>query len=137
MATDAPVVAVDTSAVLAVLLREPSRDALVAATDGRSLVAAPSLPFEVGNALIAGVKRRKLTAAQVRQAWAGYAQIPVRLVPVEIPTVLDLAISLGLYAYDAYVLEVARNAHAPLLTLDGAMNRAARAIGLNLLELPG
>jgi hypothetical protein len=77
-------VVVDTSAVLAVLLREPSRDAL---TEGRSPIAAPSLPWEVGNALTAGLRRRKLTAKAVQLAWAGYVQIPVRLLHVDVPGV--------------------------------------------------
>jgi len=136
MTDNAFVVAVDTSAVLAVLLREPSRDALIAVTEGRSLVAAPSLPWEVGNALIAGLRRRKLTSTSVPQAWASYERIPVRLVQIDVPAALDLAIELKLYAYDAYVLQAARSARAPLLTLDAALDRAARSIGLTVMELP-
>jgi predicted nucleic acid-binding protein len=137
MPATVPVVAIDTSAVLAVLLREPSREALVAMTEGRSLVAAPSLPWEVGNALVAGVRRRKLTGTAVQQAWASYVQIPVRLVQIDVAAALKLAISIGLYAYDGYVLEAARGVRAPLLTLDTALDRAARAIGLTVMELPG
>jgi predicted nucleic acid-binding protein len=136
MATHGPVVVVDTSAVLAVLLRERSRDALITLTEGRSLIAAPSLPWEVGNALIAGLRRRKVTAKAVQLAWASYVQIPVRLLHVDVPAALDLASSLGLYAYDAYVLEATRAARAPLLTLDAALDRAARSIGLTVMELP-
>jgi predicted nucleic acid-binding protein len=136
MTTHGPVVVVDTSAVLAVLLREPSRDTLVALTESRSLIAAPSLPWEVGNALIAGLRRRKLTAKAVQFAWASYVQIAVRLLHVDARTALGLASSLGLYAYDAYVLEAARAARAPLLTLDAALGRAARSIGLTVIELP-
>ncbi len=130
------IIAIDTSAILAVLLREPSRDALVAVTEGRSLVAAPSMPWEVGNALVAGVRRRKFTATAVQKAWASYVQIPVRLAQVDVAAALELAISLGLYAYDGYVLEAARATRAPLLTLDAALGRAARSIGLTVMELP-
>lgn len=136
MPTHGPVVVIDTSAVLAVLLREPSRESLIALTTGRSLVAAPSLPWEVGNALIAGLRRRKLTVKALQLAWASYLQIPVRLPHIDVPAALDLASSLGLYAYDAYVLEATRAARAPLLTLDVAMDRAARSIGLTVMEVP-
>lgn len=136
MTDNVPVVAVDTSAVLAVLVREPSRDALIALTEGRSLVAAPSLPWEVGNALIAGLRRRKLTGTAVSRAWSSYAQIPVRLLQIDVPAALELAIELNLYAYDGYVLQAARTARAPLLTLDAALGRSARSIGLALMELP-
>ena len=129
-------IAVDTSAVLAVLLSEASRPALIAVTEGRSLVAAPSLPWEVGNALIAGVRRHKFTGAAVQQAWASYGLIPVRLAQIDVAAALELAASLGVYAYDAYVLEAARSVRAPLLTLDAALARAARSIGLPVMELP-
>jgi predicted nucleic acid-binding protein len=135
MVVSIPIVAVDTSSVLAVLLREPSREALITLTEGRSLVAAPSLPWEVGNALIAGVRRRKLTAAAVQRAWTSYEQIPVRLVQIDVSGALELAASLGLYAYDAYVLEAARSVRAPLLTLDAALDRAARSIGVTVMEM--
>jgi predicted nucleic acid-binding protein len=129
-------IAIDTSAVLAVLLSEPSRPALIAVTEGRALVAAPSLPWEVGHALIAGVRRRKFTGVAVQQAWANYGKIPVRLTQIDVAAALELAVSLGVYAYDAYVLEAARDARAPLLTLDAALARAARTIGLTVMELP-
>ena len=42
---------------------------LVNATEGYSLVGAPSLPWEIGNALVAGVRRKRLSAADVQQAF--------------------------------------------------------------------
>lgn len=134
---DRPVViTVDTSAILAVLLSEPSRSALIAATEGASLIAAPSLPWEVGNALIAGVRKRRLTEAVVLTAWANYGRIPVRLAQVDVAKALELAVLLRVYAYDAYMLETARSARVPLLTLDTALARAARSIGVRTMELP-
>lgn len=127
---------IDTSALLAVVLNEASRPALIAATEGASLVGAPSLPWEVGNALIAGVRRRRIANEIVATAWASYLQVPVRLTQVDIPRALETAAALGLYAYDAYVLEVARTERAPLLTLDGALARAARSIDVSVVELP-
>ena len=130
------VITIDTSAILAVLLTEPSRPALIAASAGCSLVAAPSLPWEVGNALIAGVRRRKLTAAAVQEAWASYGRIPVRLAQIDVASALELAVSLGVYAYDAYVVEAARSLRSPLLTLDTALARAARSVGVSVVEVP-
>jgi predicted nucleic acid-binding protein len=60
----------DTSALLAVLLNEPARRALIRSTEGHDLVGAPTLPWEVGNALVAAFRRRRLSVSQVRQAWA-------------------------------------------------------------------
>jgi predicted nucleic acid-binding protein len=129
-------IAIDTSAILAVLLSEPSRAALIAVTDGCSLISAPSLPWEVGNALIAGVRKRRLTEEVVLTAWASYGLIPVRLVQLDVAKGLELAVALRVYAYDAYMLEAARSERAPLLTLDAALARAARSIGVSVMELP-
>ncbi len=104
---------IDTSAVLAVLLNEPTRSALISATDGYGLVGAPSLPWEVGNALVAGARRRRLSAAAVRQAWASYQTVPVRLAEIDAGRALQIGVELGLYAYDAYVLETARAERFP------------------------
>jgi predicted nucleic acid-binding protein len=130
------VIAIDTSAVLGVLLGEASRPALVSVTDGCSLISAPSLPWEVGNALIAGVRRRRLTGEMVLRAWESYGRIPVRLTPLDVGRALEFAVALHVYAYDAYMLETAAAARAPLLTLDGSLARAARSVGIRVLELP-
>jgi hypothetical protein len=41
----------------------------------------------------------------------------------------------GLYAHDAYVLETTRAERLPLLTLDEAVGRAAKRLGLRVLEV--
>lgn len=128
-------IAVDTSALLAVLLNESSRSDLIAATDGASLVGPPSLPWEVGNALIAAARKKRLTPEEVDRAWKSFSQVSVRLAEIDVASALKLAMSAGVYAYDAYVLETARQERAPLLTLDAGLQRAARAAGVALLEL--
>jgi predicted nucleic acid-binding protein len=124
----------DTSALLAVLLNEPTRPALISATQGYGLVGAPSLPWEVGNALVAGVRKRRLSAEEVRNAWASYASVPVRLANIDGGRAVNLAMEVGLYAYDGYVLETARTERLPLLTLDLALARAAQKLGVKLKE---
>lgn len=126
---------VDTSALLAVLLNEPSRPALIHATEGYDLVGAPTLPWELGNALVAGYRRKRLSPAQVNQAWASYEGVPIRLAQISTERALQIALDVGLYAYDAYVLETARVERLPLLTLDRALGRAARQRGLELREV--
>lgn len=130
-----PFVVIDTSALLAVLLNEPSRPALISATEGYGLVGAPSLPWEVGNALVAGVRRARLSAADVRHAWASYQAVPVRLVSIDMGRALTVAMESGLYAYDGYVLETARAERLPLLTLDRGLARAAQRLGLHMMEV--
>jgi predicted nucleic acid-binding protein len=126
---------IDTSALLAVLLNEPVRRALISATKGYALVGAPTLPWEVGNALAAGVRRNRLSATDLRQAWVSYQAVPVRLAHIDAGRALDLALEVGLYAYDGYVLETARAERLPLLTLDLSLARAARRLGLRMKEV--
>jgi predicted nucleic acid-binding protein len=125
---------VDTSAVLAVLLNEPGRPALISATEQCDLVGAPTLPWEVGNALVAGFRRGRLSVSQVRQAWASYEAVPVRLAEIDGGRALEIALETSLYAYDAYVLETARAERLPLLTLDRALEGAAHRLGLTIRE---
>ena len=127
-------IVIDTAALLAVLLEEPERQALLAATTGAVLFAPASLPWEVGNALVAAVRRRRLTAAEAEAGWTAYQTIPIRLVEVDIGRAMALATERGLYAYDAYMLELARNRGLPLLTLDAKLSDAARLAGIALVE---
>ena len=73
---------IDTSAIIAVLLSEPERAALIRATKGAELVAPASVHWEIGNALSAALKRRRLTLAQAQQALTAYAAIAIRFVDV-------------------------------------------------------
>jgi predicted nucleic acid-binding protein len=123
---------VDTSAVLAVLLEEPERIALIAATRGATLYAPPSLPWEVGNALVALVRRRRLTLAEARRVWDAFQSVPMRLVDIDVGQAIASATELALYAYDAYMLELAVQRGLPLLTLDQKLRHAARARGVTL-----
>ena len=90
----------------------------------------------MGNGLIAGFRRKRLSARQIRDAWASFERIPLRLVDVAVPRALALAEQLGLYAYDAYILEAARAQRLPLLTLDTRLGVAANESGLEVWEVP-
>jgi len=125
---------VDTSALLAVLLDEPERPSLIARTQGAVLLAPGSVPWEVGNALIAGFRRKRLSARQVRDAWVSFERIPLRLLPIAVAKALELAEQLGLYAYDAYILEAVRAHRAPLLSTDKRLRAAALKLGLEVGE---
>lgn len=125
---------IDTSALMAVLLEEPERPALVAATRGAVLLAPASLPWEVGNALVATVRRRRLTRREAAAVWAAYEGVPLRLLDVNVREAVETAIELGLYAYDAYFLVLARSRQLPMLTLDQRLGAAAARARIALVE---
>ena len=126
---------VDTSAIVAVLVSEPERPALISATRGAELIAPGSVAWEVGNALAAMIEKRRLTMPDARTALAAFDAIPLRLVDVSLHVALEFADALGLYAYDAYVLACAATQRAPLVTLDQALARAARTAELRVREV--
>jgi predicted nucleic acid-binding protein len=128
-------VTIDTSAVLAVTLREPSRDELIARTHEVTLISAPTLLWEVGNALSALFKRGRLDQPQALLVLGALEQIPIRLAEVDLVQAVMLAEEHGIYAYDAYVLECARRYRTPLLSLDAAQCAVAHAIGIEVMEV--
>jgi predicted nucleic acid-binding protein len=128
-------IAIDTSAILAVLLDEPEKQAVVEKTMGSILSAPASLRWEVGNAATAGVKRRRLTVERAQQLMTDFESVTIRALVVDIKSAVDLGLELGIYAYDAYILEAARASGYPLLALDGPIRRNARKLGLSLVEL--
>jgi predicted nucleic acid-binding protein len=128
-------IVIDASVILAVLLDEPEKQAMVEATMGSVVCAPASLRWEVGNAATAGVKRRRLTPERARQLIADFEQVTIRELAIDIGRAVDLGLELGIYAYDAYILEAARSTGFPLLTLDSPIRQNAKKLSLSLVEL--
>jgi predicted nucleic acid-binding protein len=128
-------IVIDTSAILAVLLDEPEKQAVVEATMGSIVCAPASLRWEVGNAATAGVKKRRLTRERARQLITDFEQVTIRDLTIDIGRAVDLGLELAIYAYDAYILEAARSSGFPLLALDGPIRQNAKKLGLSLVEL--
>ncbi|MFP4209309.1 MAG: type II toxin-antitoxin system VapC family toxin [Wenzhouxiangella sp.] len=127
-------IVVDSSVFLAVALDEPDRDWLVEVTKGAEVCAPELLPYEIGNALSAMVKRARLTVAEAGDAFRSYSRMTVRLVPCDVAAALELCSGRGLYAYDAYFLMTALRLRSPLLTLDRGMRAVAAELGIKMLE---
>ena len=124
----------DTNTFIAVALNEPEKDMIIRLTEGYDLVAPEVLPFEIGNALTAMMKRNVLEADEVIMAWKMVQHIPVDLRRIEIEAALKLATQYNINAYDAYFLECAISLHSPLLTLDRQMKVIAQKIGIQVME---
>lgn len=127
---------VDTSAILAVLLNEPSKEALIALTAEAELAAPVALHWEIGNALSALLKRKRLTLNEARQVIREYKLIPLRLLDVGLDDSLVIAAKYEIYAYDAYFVACAQHLSAPLITLDSGLMAAARASNIAVVEVP-
>jgi len=124
----------DTNTFIAVVLNEFEKGRIIRLTEGHDLIAPDVLPFEIGNALTAMMKKNALKKEEVASAWEVVQQIPVDLRRTDIKSALKIAIKFNIYAYDAYFLECADKLRSPLLTLDLGMKRVAREIGITILE---
>jgi predicted nucleic acid-binding protein len=128
-------IVIDTSALLAVIVGEPERDRIVELTSGHTLIGPGAISWEVGNAFSAMLKRRRLTLAEAQEGLRIFQTVPLRFVKVDLTHALTLAHDAGLYAYDTYFLDCASQHAAPLLTLDRGLKKAAKDIGVRLLEV--
>lgn len=124
----------DTNIFLSIALGEDSRDRIVALTGEASIISPEILPYEIGNALSAMIKRKQINKEQALQAQAIIDLIPVRLVSPNINDSLALAIDHNIYAYDAYFLNCAQIYSCPLMTLDKRMKQVAKELGVDVLE---
>ena len=124
----------DTNTFIAVALEEPEKRQIIQFTVGKELVAPEVLPFEVGNALTAMVRKRALDPNEVISAWDVVQTIPVELRRIDIQAALGLAVRFNIYAYDAYFIECALSLRCPMLTLDHRMKMVARDVGIRILE---
>ena len=124
----------DTNTFIAVALNEPEKDQIIELTEGCDLVAPDVLPFEIGNALTAMMKKGTLQKDELIISWGIVQQIPVELKRIDFVSALNIATKYNIYAYDAYFLECADSARTPLITLDRGMKAVAREMGISLLE---
>ena len=128
-------IVIDTSALIAVIVGDPERDAIVSVTSGQTLIGPGSIPWEVGNAFTAMVKQRRIGVADARRGLEIFDSIPLRYVHIDMANVVSIAAKVSLYAYDAYFLDCAARWRAPLLTLDRPLRRAAEGLSIKLINL--
>ncbi len=124
----------DTNIFLTVVLEESQKEKIIRLSSGCNAISPEILPYEIGNALSAMIKRKKLSEVEALQVQKRIATIPVRLISVDIYEALKIAIDHNIYAYDAYFLQCAKSLACPLLTLDKGMKAVAKKIGISVLE---
>ena len=125
----------DTSVLIAVILSEPEKEAIIKATSGHTLVGPESIRWEIGNAFSAMFKKGRVSLREAQQAMAVFEVIPIRYLDVDFRHSLKLAHDNQIYAYDAYFLDCAMRYKAPLLSLDGQITAKAKNLGINILEV--
>ena len=126
---------IDTSALIAVIGNEASKDRIVEITENYSLYAPVSVHWEIGNAFSAMFKRQKIDVEVAKLAVKAYQEIPVKFIDVPLEQALELSYSQKIYAYDAYLIQCAQQTSTSLLTLDKGLKTVAKNIGIQVLEV--
>ena len=128
-------VTIDTSALIAVIGNEASKQKIIERTSGCSLYAPSSVHWEIGNAFSAMFKRNCATIELARMALAIYREIPIKFIDVSLEHSVEISKALNIYAYDAYLIQCAQQTSTPLLTLDRGLGTAAKEMGIHVLEV--
>lgn len=115
--------AVDASAVAAIIFGEPEAVEIAHYLDGESLVAPALIDFELANVALKKIRRYPEQAAHISLAVAHAEGLRIERVPVPATAALSLARQTGLSAYDAAYLWVAMSRDAELVTLDHRLAR--------------
>ena len=98
----------------------------------------PSIwPLEVSNALLVAERRKRIALAKVTALLVRIAGLPISVMPTDakraFEQILPMARQQGLSQYDAAYLELAVREGLELATLDAEFQRAAKAVGVELL----
>ena len=111
-------------------------DRVLVALKGQTLVVPAVWGLEVANALVVGERRKRLKQPEILRFVALLAGLAVLQDGAEftgaLNNVLPLARQYSLSAYDAAYLELAIRYGAPLATLDGDLQKAARRAGVRV-----
>jgi len=128
-------ITIDTSALIAVIGNEKSKQEIIEITKGCSLCAPVSVHWEIGNAFSAMFKMRKSSIELAQQALIAYREIPIKFIDVPLEKTLEISHAQNIYAYDAYLIQCAQQTSTSLLTLDNSLKIAAEKAGIQILEV--
>ncbi len=126
---------IDTSALIAVIGNEDSKNKIIKITENYSLYAPVSVHWEIGNAFSAMFKRKNIDLELAKLALKAYQEIPIKFIDVPLEQALELSYSQKIYAYDAYLIQCAQQTSTSLLTLDKGLKTVAKNIGIQVLEI--
>jgi len=128
-------ITIDTSALIAVIGNESSKQSIVELTANCSLYAPASVHWEIGNAFSSMFKSQRLDIKTAQRALSVYSGIPIKFIDVPLHATLELAKAQNIYAYDAYLIQCAQQTSTSLLTLDNGLKSVAQQVGVHVLEV--
>lgn len=99
------------------------------------LIAPHSVHWEIGNAFSSMFKRKLVTLEEAQQSLTIYRKIPIKFLDVELAKSIEIAHSVNIYAYDAYLIRCALQYAAPLISLDRGLNEYAKQMTVTVMEV--
>jgi len=113
-------------------------DGVLVALRGQTVAVPAVWGLEIANALLLGERRKRLKQPEILRFVALLEGLSIlqdgQAVSESVRNVLPLARAYSLSAYDAAYLELAIRHHAPLATLDGDLQRAAKRAGVRIFS---
>ena len=128
-------IVIDTSALIAVIVNETEREKVIELTTGNTLIGPGSIPWEIGNAFSAMLKRDRLGLEEAQRGLEIFKSIPLRYIDPDFVNAVSISKQTKMYAYDAYFLDCALRQKAPLLTLDSRLKETAQNLKISTLEV--
>jgi len=128
-------ITIDTSALIAVIGNESSKQRIIELTTEATLLAPVSVHWEIGNAFSAMFKRQAINLTMAQQALSAYKSIPIKYIDVPLERTLYITNEFKIYAYDAYLIQCAEQTSSPLLTLYKGLINTAKQQGISVLEV--
>ncbi|MDQ6663365.1 MAG: type II toxin-antitoxin system VapC family toxin [Acidobacteriota bacterium] len=132
-------VVVDASIALAWCFPDETSDyaaGILVSLEGKTVLVPAIWSLEIANAILAGQRRKRLNQPEIKEFTTLLENLSlaqdVRPVASHVNDVLPLAHKHGLLAYVAAYLELSIRLNAPLATLDGKLQKAARLAGIPL-----
>jgi predicted nucleic acid-binding protein len=90
---------------------------------------------EVANALVSGLRRGRIDAAEIGEFIADLASLDIRAEPTQelLGTLVEFAATSGLTGYDSAYVQLALDHGLPLATADKHMREVAESFGVALI----
>jgi len=113
-------------------------DGVLSTLNGHDVLVPAVWSLEMANAILVGERRKRLGQPEILRFLALLEGLSIhqddQAASASVRNVLPLARRFGLSAYDAAYLELAVRYNAPLATLDGDLQKAAKRMGIQILS---
>jgi predicted nucleic acid-binding protein len=128
-------IVLDTSVVIALLSSKKERELIIDKISGNDFICPESVIPEIGNAISAMFKRKRITLEEGIKVIKGFKGLKISFFPLNSERAVEICHEYNIYAYDAYILECAERFKLDLITLDKRMKEVAKLLNIFVIEV--